>query len=374
MNIHCPQCDYERHVDDDKLPASACMATCPKCAYRFQFRENVTPECSTTPAVANCTESACAGSACTGSACVEHQEKPESQTIAKSSASVAPAQEQGMPQAQDEKPVAPKTMWDDLSSTVNRWNSKQSAPAQAQNKPDASPNAQQHTQKTHQQANAESKQAYPADNTIPWENLGVYTFFQGLILTIRYAAMSPAAFFGSMAHQPSLARSPLSRPLTFFVLLGLFQAIMERMWYVTLSNTLSTTIADPQLQTLLEGISHDTNVFITLLISPFMLTLQVFVLTGLYYLMFRFVRPDKADFKLLFRIMCYAAAPTVVCIIPLFGPIVASFIYLVWTFIGCKYALDLPWSRIFMALAPLYLLGVAFILQVVHTLIMSMVG
>lgn len=379
MIIHCPQCDYERLVDDDKLPASACMATCPKCTYRFNFRDCVSPECATEKHAPACTLSQEATAPHEATSPIEPStlpraeaesapvtDRPEKSPLEKSSiekssidapkAVDAPSQDKDIPQEQEKKP-SPKNMWDDLSSTINRWDSKQ------------------HTQdkKTSQDSTASqgatASQGYASDNIIPWENRETYTFFQGLIVTIKHAAMSPATFFGTM-----VGKAPLTRPLIFFVILGLFQAVMERLWYATLSNTLSTSIADPQLQNLLESISHDTNVFTTLLVTPFMLTIQVLILSGLYYLMFRFVRPDKADFKKLFRIMCYASAPTVICVIPIFGPIVASFFYLAWTVIGCKHGLDLPWSRIFMAVAPLYLLAIALILQVVHTLITSMMG
>ncbi|AMD92736.1 YIP1 family protein [Desulfomicrobium orale] len=39
MKITCPQCGFARTVDDEILPPRAVMATCPKCAHRFKFRD-----------------------------------------------------------------------------------------------------------------------------------------------------------------------------------------------------------------------------------------------------------------------------------------------------------------------------------------------
>ena len=50
MIIRCPQCDHTRSITESKIPATAELATCPKCKHRFRFRtlrppmEPVAPE------------------------------------------------------------------------------------------------------------------------------------------------------------------------------------------------------------------------------------------------------------------------------------------------------------------------------------------
>jgi predicted Zn finger-like uncharacterized protein len=39
MQIRCPECQFTRHVDESKIPASAALATCPKCRHKFRFRD-----------------------------------------------------------------------------------------------------------------------------------------------------------------------------------------------------------------------------------------------------------------------------------------------------------------------------------------------
>jgi hypothetical protein len=41
MLIRCPECLFERQVDLSKIPPTAQLATCPKCRFKFRFREYV---------------------------------------------------------------------------------------------------------------------------------------------------------------------------------------------------------------------------------------------------------------------------------------------------------------------------------------------
>ena len=64
--------------------------------------------------------------------------------------------------------------------------------------------------------------------------------------------------------------------------------------------------------------------------------------------------------------IAYSAAPTVVCIVPLVGPLVGSIWFGVCCFIGCKYSMRLPWSRTGLALGPLYLIAFAIGMQLIR--------
>lgn len=66
--------------------------------------------------------------------------------------------------------------------------------------------------------------------------------------------------------------------------------------------------------------------------------------------MLRLVQPENVQFRTVFRVIAYSAAPTVVCIVPLVGPLVGSIWFGVCCFIGFKYSMRLPWSRTGLAL------------------------
>ena len=53
MLIRCPECRFERQIDENAIPANAAVATCPHCKCRFRFRNpDGTPVIDETPAAA----------------------------------------------------------------------------------------------------------------------------------------------------------------------------------------------------------------------------------------------------------------------------------------------------------------------------------
>ncbi|MFQ8735079.1 MAG: zinc-ribbon domain-containing protein [Bilophila wadsworthia] len=62
MLIRCPECRFERQIDENAIPANAAMATCPHCHDRLRFRNpDGTPVVDATPAAAPAPQTAPAG-------------------------------------------------------------------------------------------------------------------------------------------------------------------------------------------------------------------------------------------------------------------------------------------------------------------------
>lgn len=376
MNIRCPECGFERLVEETQLPPSATIATCPKCRHRFAFRE-----------VARATTNEQTGSTSydvtrqpTQQTQISPNSVPTHSNVDTSSNSVSPTPEYDDPlppgavipghsvrpdndtteqppsTAKDSTPASSsKTeqddVWNAVSSVGDRW--KKLYDARIKNNLESSSVLQQ-------------EKASANGSEIPWERLDKYGFFPGLYQTITKVLFAAPHFFAEMC-----PAAPLTRPLAFFVLLGVFQALMERCWYLLIFHFLGSTTGDPQIQTFLGGIAHEISLPVALLLSPFMLTLQILAFSGLYHMMLRLVQPDRADFPTMFRVVAYASAPTIACIVPLLGPLVGSLLFLVWTFIGTKFAFKLPWGRVILALLPLYILGFALFLQLVQVVMNS---
>lgn len=53
MRIVCPQCGYSREIPANKIPARSSVATCPKCRFRFRFREDSPPAPSVVKSVSS---------------------------------------------------------------------------------------------------------------------------------------------------------------------------------------------------------------------------------------------------------------------------------------------------------------------------------
>ena len=205
--------------------------------------------------------------------------------------------------------------------------------------------------------------ALHADETdVPWEEPRRYNPLMALYQTILRVMFNAPRFFAALP----ASNGKLTRPLAFYLILGLFQTLVERMWYLMSLEASAPSITDPKLQELLGDVAQSMSLPLTILMAPVMLAVQLCFFASVFYLMLRLVQPENVRFRSVFRVIAYSAAPTVVCVVPLIGPIAGSIWFGVSCFIGCKYALRLPWSRTGLALGPLYLIAFAIGLQLVR--------
>ena len=174
---------------------------------------------------------------------------------------------------------------------------------------------------------------------------------------------------GALFHAPDFFRHvkchfSVIRPILFYVLLSVFQVLCARLWSIKALRELSATATDPQTLAMAEQLMQSMNMPLMLLITPFFSVLQAVFLAGIYHLMIRMVQPDRADFATTLRVVCYSAAPLVLCIVPMFGSVLATVWSVACVFLGCRYALRLSWLRTVLALLPLYILEMAVISQI----------
>lgn len=343
MLIRCPECRFERTIDADAIPANAMMATCPRCQCRFRFRN---PD---------------------GTPTVE-----EAAPAAAPQPSARPAQPPLPPDMEGDDPlppgaVVPRLPGDDETPPAQ----DRPAPAEARDdKPSASgaeekrPSFWEHFQKKDGGPRSGGlAAALHADETnVPWEEPRRYNPLMALYQTILRVMFNAPRFFAALP----ASNGKLTRPLVFYLILGLFQTLVERMWYLMSLEASAPSISDPKLQELLGDMAQSMSLPLTILMAPAMLAVQLCFFASVFYLMLRLVQPENVQFRSVFRVIAYSAAPTVVCVVPLIGPLAGSIWFGVSCFIGCKYALRLPWSRTGLALGPLYLIAFAIGLQLVR--------
>mgnify|MGYP000173879692 CR=1 FL=1 len=171
---------------------------------------------------------------------------------------------------------------------------------------------------------------------------------------------------GEASEYTAASNGKLTRPLVFYLILGLFQTLVERMWYLMSIQASGPSITDPKLQEVLGDMAQSMSLPLTILLTPGILAIQLCFFASVFYLMLRLVQPENVQFRTVFRVIAYSAAPTVVCIVPLVGPLVGSIWFGVCCFIGCKYSMRLPWSRTGLALGPLYLIAFAIGMQLIR--------
>ncbi len=349
MLIRCPECQFERQIDTDAIPANAAMATCPHCQCRFRFRNpDGTPVVDeTAPASADVAEAAPA--APVGRDLppdVDGDDPLPPGAVVPKLSGHGPAPDAETPEASQTPSSGekPQSVTEKRSSFWNNFQKKREGEGEEKGK-------------------SKIAVALHADETnVPWEEPKRYNPLVALYQTILRVMFNAPRFFAALP----ATNGKLTRPLVFYLILGLFQTLVERMWYLMSIQASGPSITDPKLQEILGEMSQSMSLPLTILLTPGILAIQLCFFASVFYLMLRLVQPENVQFHTVFRVIAYSAAPTVVCIVPLVGPLVGSVWFGICCFIGCKHSMRLPWSRTGLALGPLYLIAFAIGMQLVR--------
>ena len=400
MKIVCPQCAFERTIPEDRLPASAVIATCPHCQHRFRV---VRPAQAPQSAPVEDDRSA------------RHAEGP-----------AAARQDHADPQRHDQGPIPQDTP--DLSRSEDEddplppgavipGSARHEAPRTASHaaphsqehgnkdagspSPDASPAATQAKKDEQKQkrglgwgsvsapdtpdmpaeeeieyrraaAAAYEKQAEKQDGkqddafalSNPWEHPEKDGYAASFYQTCVRVMFTAPRFFSGL--NPD---TPQRTALIFFLLVCAIQLLIDRFWGGVLASIFPPeSLNDPQLKTLLAMLNPQENILLALLKNSALKVLEIFVASALFFLAFRLLAPDRANYQLIFQVIAYSTAPALLCVVPVAGP-VAGFIWsLACCLVGCRYAMRLNWPQTVMGIVPVYCLSIIVVLQIVTML------
>lgn len=387
MLIRCPECQFERDIDTGKIPASAAVATCPKCANRFRFRDAETgrsvleyPGDTAAPDMPSSSMPAEGMHASARSRAEEPAPRLPTEQDGDDPlppGAIIPSLKDD-PQAQDKmaqekrgdrnpddsrpkpvkSPVPPASPNDGAKpSWLERL--KGLRPDSSRNHDQRDPTSEPDSDKDLSNNQASYQDAVPYEEIgPPWENPEVYGFFGSLYHTILRALFRSPEFFSSLR-----SNAGLTRPAIFYILLNFFNTLVSNLWMMSPLQTMSDTAASPETQAMAQNMMQAMSMPLMFLLVPFVSLFQLFIQAAFYHLMIRLVQPDRADYNTIVRVIAYSSAPYVLCIVPFVGTWVATLWFVTLTFIGCKYALSLSWSRTALALVPLFLLELALMLQ-----------
>jgi hypothetical protein len=181
---------------------------------------------------------------------------------------------------------------------------------------------------------------------VPWENPAFYGWVGGFTATLRGVMFKGPEFFSSLGNEWSPALGYL-----FFVLAGYLCILGSSAWILAAEMLLPGVLPLPPGRTVLP---------LLLLSAPIALGLMLLFSAGFIRVMMRIFAPDRADFVPIYKVVCYAPAPFVLCIVPFVGPPLAAIWFLVSMMTGCRNALgiSLPLA-LFAALPPALLMLVA---------------
>ncbi len=386
MLIRCPECHFERDIDSGAIPASATVAACPRCGNRFRFRDSQTGE--SVAAQPGAGQGAASGDA-DAPAGADRPAGPEQSTPP---IPHLPTEQEG------DDPLPPGAViphLDDAPDAMPDSGAANAAPEDDARRADgaAAPRAAKRSwfgwkKKTDAESPSDDAGRAPwasRDETpdrdadgrddeapplgdmdgAPWEQPERYGFFSSFYQTVLRVMFRAPDFFRHVRSD-----APLTRPVFFYVLLSFFQTVVARLWSMNSLQELSQTITDPQTLARIDGLMQSLSTPLLLVMTPFIMILQLFLFAAFYHLMIRLAQPDKADFNTVVRVIAYSAAPLVVCAAPLVGNAVGSVWFLASTFVGCKYALNLTWPKTALALIPLFLLALAVMLAMLQASLM----
>ncbi|WP_027180972.1 YIP1 family protein [Desulfovibrio desulfuricans] len=418
MNITCPRCGFSRELPADRLPSKAVIATCPHCACRFRLVPGVgvmdvlsEPEHPVeNPAHSGDSEAAAARPENLGAeehgrgawqsgdddplppgAIVPgHSAQKPSRAEDERGESREPAQKpqsgRKFPQADTGEERHIGNLWGllggknifgqrvDKSSekragdrdddNQQKRNSQRGLFGPADDDADDSRNAsaayarESSRFENDREDNQDDGQHGPAN---PWEAApepdGWIPAFYHTCMRVMFGAHN---FFAHMR-----AESSQVRPLVFYLIISVIQVVIERVWSgIFLSLMAPSAASDPELEKMLILLSPQLSLPMTILIKTGVSVVQLYVLTALMHFTYGFITGKKPEFSLVFQVAAYAAAPSLLCVVPLLGSIVGFIWMIACVLVGCRTVLNLTWPQTFMGFAPVVLLLAPLLLQV----------
>ncbi|GHU96675.1 hypothetical protein AGMMS49974_11490 [Deltaproteobacteria bacterium] len=332
MKITCPHCDFSRDVLAKQLPARSVIATCPACSCRFRFSpdKGVIETLSDTKIPAR-----------------EQPAQPD--TLGKDDPlppdAIVPKSGGFSKDGNDVLPTLNEAKEEDTRLTASRAYRREASGFKG---------------RVPTQTTDDDDDDAPSADDNPWETAprenGWLTAFYQTVMRIMFA--SPRFFNALRPEEKSM------RALVFYLIICVLQIVVERFWGDLLLKFMTPgTTADPQLEKLLTMLAPQASLSTTLLIRTGVLVLQLYFFTSLIHLAYHFLAPDKANFSLVFQVIAYSAAPSLLCIVPLLGSLAGLVWCIACVTTGCRSALRLTWGQTLTGFAPAILVSLFLLMQ-----------
>ncbi|NDV28342.1 zinc-ribbon domain-containing protein [Desulfovibrio sp. JC010] len=338
MKVTCPECNFSSEIPEDKIPATAQLATCPKCQAKFKFRDfEVEPD--PVPGldpqeISHAKPEEEYGDA---AAYVQQHANDEHAPAEHGYEQPAPFDEQfGDREAAQGEPAREESVQEEKSDIWQRLDSM---------KPE---------EDIHDEEHAYAAESPDGGNEVPFENLEKYGFFPGLFLTIKQIILSPAIFFKDMPLKGLLM------PLFFFVMMAEFQEICNFVWGMTgLVGSMGPEVGQFMDDSMIASSLQDGTVsaLFSLLLYPLVLAALSFPFIGVTHVLLMIFGAGDRGFQATFRATTYSYAPMVLCIIPLVGDMVGALISMAISIIAYKNIHNTTYMRVVLSMVmPIVLL------------------
>jgi len=199
-----------------------------------------------------------------------------------------------------------------------------------------------------------------------WEDQG--PFFRRLYNTWKEMAFHPVRFFANMRTDAGIGK-----PYLYFLITGFIGTLAKAIWLAPIYLIMFVPMA-------FTGAGWLPVVFIIgilaaiVLLSPFTLTLMVFILAGIYHLSLMIFGGNKKGFEATFRSLAYAmGSASIGNLIPFLGAYAAGVWSVILTIIGFRTSHQITTGKAVLAyLVPLFLCTCIFTLAIIIPMLIFM--
>ncbi len=152
----------------------------------------------------------------------------------------------------------------------------------------------------------------------PWENRQTLGYLTGLFRTVKETLFNPSDFFRKMTVSGGLAD-----PLIYAMIIGMSGLMFFYFWDILLHAPMQNLMT-PELRAASErGLFNFLGASFAGILTPFLLILWLFVVSGMLHVFLIMVGGATAGFEATFRVVSYGVSPFILFIIPVCGmPIV----------------------------------------------------
>ncbi len=321
MIIICPNCSFEREINVDKIPSTATVATCPKCQTKFTFREAVNSEVE---ADSNVKQSLIEDNSLEKKEFLSTEEKPNTEKSAEENI----------------------TKSEDLSESISSEAKTDKEKTEEELEEEKIKQAHAVYREQMKKIKELEDQGYTIQvmTMVPWEEPGKEkNILTKLFQTIIRVLFSSPAFFATMFRPLTISKAVL-----FYIILGLIQYV-ARMLSFRYTNA-NIEVADPVIKELVTFMLEPSTFALGFFIAPFILILQLLILSGILHMIVKLVEPKSADFSLITRMYAYASAPGILTVIPILGDFVAIPWVIFNVLIACRFTLNMTIPKVILTL------------------------
>jgi len=167
----------------------------------------------------------------------------------------------------------------------------------------------------------------------PWEDRENVGYLSGVGRTLKEVLFSPSTFFRKMP-----VTGGLTDPLLYALIVGMLGLMVLYIWDIFLHAPMQSFMS-PELRAASEhSLFGSQPTSYAAILTPFLLVLWLFVVSGMLHLVLLLVRGSQAGFEATFRVASYSVSPFVFLIIPICGMPITSLWIITLAIIGLKEA------------------------------------